>query len=162
VYKNICLFIIGMVLFSMIILSCAQEESSEISQQEGIQTHIDYASLADEILEVEKKIMRNPAEKNLRLDLLAVSLDTTARVLRAVGIGEIGSGTQSHAIKLQFAERSALLDARRWLGYLLQWQENYESPDFGTINVDLPGHQIIMKDTTANNEIKMLVQTSIK
>jgi hypothetical protein len=117
--------------------------------------------LASNMLALQDRISQAPADVSLRRELLAVSVDTSRKIVRAAGRGKTPENAPNSAIAQQSADRASYLDACRWLAYLMQWQQHPESPDFGSINGEIPGARTVSKFVSSGNEVITLVETNL-
>ena len=150
---------------TLLFLSCAKEKVEEraIPAQEQSQTQVvvDYGRLAERIERLEQAVREQSTAVEPRLQLLAACLDSTRRVLHVSGRGKPSSTATSEPTALQAAERAAVIDAYRWVAYLLRWNENPRTPDFGTIEGGIPGGFVVYKQTLPGNEILVLLEVAL-
>ncbi|MBC7186298.1 MAG: hypothetical protein H5U38_04585 [Calditrichaeota bacterium] len=136
------------------------EERGQVAPQETATFKGDYAALFRQIGELQERVRANPADPELRRDLVAAAVDTVERRLWVAGRGLIPSGAASRPVALQAAERAALTDAYRWVALLLKWKQDYRTPDFGSVEAAVPAVQIVHRDTS-DNEVRLLVEAPL-
>jgi hypothetical protein len=155
--------VVGVLLGGMTVLACSKDEVGEIHHQEGVVMPEDYAGLLDKIDRIENEIRQHPTDVNLRAELVAASVDTAARLIRAVGRGLPAElAKRSRPLALQSAERASVVDAYRWVAYLMKWTKDHRFPDYGAIEASVPGVRIVLRDTLANDEIRLLVEADLR
>ncbi|MCR4440274.1 MAG: hypothetical protein QHJ34_15585 [bacterium] len=137
------------------------EERGQVAPEESASFKSDYAALFQQIGELQERVRANPADPELRRELVIAAVDTAGRRLWATGRGLAPSGAASRPAALQAAERAALTDAYRWVALLLKWKDDYRTPDFGSVEATVPGVQIVHRDTSGN-EVRLLVEAPLR
>jgi len=156
----------GIFFLAFLISHCAKkEETRELRPESAVTiTEIDSAAsqqLLAELLDLQTQIREHPSDVELRKLYLAKSIDSQTGAIRTAGIGLPPQNSPSALISQQAAERAALMDAGRWIAYILEWRQHIDSPDFGSISGDIPGTKIIYKNLTPDTvEVLVQAQTS--
>ena len=146
--------------------SCSKKEdwkeiqpTKDATSQQSLQQE-KAKELAKSLLAIEDKIRQAPTDQSLRQELLKLSVSEKDKLIRAAGVGKAPENASSPAIARQAAERTAYIDANRWLLYILKWRQDASKPDFGAIKGQLPGARIVVKDYSAAGEAIVLVETT--
>ncbi|HPG39629.1 MAG TPA: hypothetical protein PLP19_20300 [bacterium] len=114
------------------------------------------------LLPLQEKILQTPDNVDLRRELVAASVNSEQKTLRAVGYGLPPEHAANSAMAQQAAERAAYLDACRWAAYIIKWQDSPDSPAFGEIEGNIPGARIIYKETADDGKISMVVELAME
>ena len=138
-----------------------KEESGELHHKEGAPLKIDYEQLTKDIYHIEEKIRAHTDDTTLRAELVTLCVDSSAGVIRAVGRGLPLESSRSRPLALQSAERAALVDAYRWVAYLLRLKDDISVPQYGVIETSVPSVSVVKKDTLHNDEIRLMVETKL-
>ena len=146
------------------LVSCGKkEEVKELQAQKAAVSTLkpeEAEKLSAVLLDLQDQIRQNPTDVDLRTAYLEKSVDERAGLMRASGLGKPPVNASSELIARQAAERAAYLDACRWIAYLREWRKNPSIPDFGTIQANIPGAEIVYRKTE-DNESLVLVQVSL-
>lgn len=111
-----------------------------------------------EILQIQHAIIANPQSDSLRRELGRRAMDAGARVIWTVGTGRVTDPTS--AIAISNAERAAWIDGNRWAAYLIEWQKNNFSTEFGSVQTQVPGSMVERK-SMSDSLCVVLVKTSM-
>lgn len=115
---------------------------------------------AQEMLELQNRIMKSPGEVALRRALGEKAIMADAGVVWSIGRGKISPTTTSLSVAQSQAELAARIDAARWAAYLLEWQKNGYATAFGALQAQAPGGEVINK-TLNDSTCIVLVKTPL-
>jgi hypothetical protein len=158
------LFIFIFVAFCALVSCGKKEEVKELQPNKaaaGTLKPEEAEKLSAVLLDLQDKIRQNPTDVDLRTGYLENSVNERAGLMRASGLGKPPLNASSGLIARQASERAAYLDACRWIAYLREWRKNPSAPDFGTIQANIPGAEIVYKKTNEDNESLVLVQVGL-
>jgi hypothetical protein len=122
----------------------AQQPEGGVS--ESIQVPSEAAS--DTLLQLQRQIMQQPENAALRRELGHRAIDEQSGVIWAVGIGKVNPQASSPSVAQSQAEQAALADASRWAAYLIEWRKTDYATNFGTLQGNVPGVQLVRKAVT--------------
>lgn len=148
----------------LVICACEKKQSDqEIKPIEtgGMAVKVDYSELLARLLERQQMTMQNPSAAEPRRELLEIAVYSEARKVFAAGIGKPPADARSNAIAQQNAERAAFIDGCRWAAYILAWNEDLNTPDFGRIKSEIPSCRVVYKNTHPE-EIQVVVEADIR
>ena len=134
-----------------------KQQEQKLSKQENSQLTVEQLDqLLEDLLEIQGEIQSHPQDVHLRKKLVEKS--KSQDILIAAGYGIPPKGDQSETIKRRAAEQAAYIDACRWLGYLQLWADDVSQPDFGSINSQIQNAVKIHVNTSATNQVQVLVE----
>lgn len=154
---GICICLV--VLFS----NCKKEEKVGQTKMPAAgeqETEIQLSRLTGDLLSVQEQIRQQPADVDLRLRLLELAVNQEKRWLRAVGIGLIPTDAPNLSVAMQGAERAAFLDGCRWIAYIMAWNKDARTPEFGQISGQVPPAKIVYKHSD-HRQVTVLVETEM-
>jgi hypothetical protein len=137
-------------LFVVLITSCDKKQEQNVEElsnksEAGSMTattgipKVDDDYLA-EIYELQERIKLDHQNIELRKSYCQKAYFPESGQIISMGIGLLNNPKTGQAIPKALAERVALIDAARWVGYIEVWLEQQYQPDFGKLNkqVNLP------------------------
>ncbi|MBN1996298.1 hypothetical protein JW935_02015 [candidate division KSB1 bacterium] len=139
------------------------EKEGSITVEESVQVDLAVleAELVPKLLEIEKSIMTDPTNVELRRQFVEAATDEAVKKIRAVGIGKPPETGQESETVLKLVERAAIVDSYRWLAYLQKWSKDPSQPDFGSLSGDLPASHILFVKPTPEQGAIALVETDL-
>ncbi|MBN2356189.1 hypothetical protein JXO59_08750 [candidate division KSB1 bacterium] len=144
--------------------SCKKEEKGgEIKPPPASipESELQLSRIAGDLLSLQEQIRQNPQDLELRLQLLTLAVNQEQKSVRAVGIGKIPSESQNLTVASQGAERAAFIDGCRWIAYLLAWNKDHRTPDFGHIRGEVPPAKTLYKHT-APDQVVVMVEANLE
>ncbi|NOY57698.1 MAG: hypothetical protein GXO75_02035 [Calditrichaeota bacterium] len=145
--------------------ACSEKEKAqEMKAEEGagqISPVEQAENLIPKLQELQQAIQLDPQNTDLHKKLVALSVDKTSNVARAVGYGKAPKNVKSSAMAIQGARQAAYVDGCRWLAYILQWEQHPQQPAFGSIEGEIPGAKIVHKIDASDQGIIVLVESKL-
>ena len=147
-----------------LLVSCEKkEQGGQVAPEKGTgtQTQQQTGQLTADLLSLQDKIRQAPSDVSLRMNLVAMSVDSSRNVVRAAGRGKPTENAANPAMARQSAERASYLDACRWAAYIIEWSKHPDTPEFGSIAGNIPGTRVLDKNNSPDNEVLTLVETDL-
>jgi hypothetical protein len=125
------------------------------AEQVEILSETQYSHLLGDLLSIQEKIKQAPDDAAYRLDLLQGAVRRAEKKIYMAGAGRLPEESSSAAV-LQNAERAAMLDAARWVGYALEWKKHPDQPAFGALQARIPPVKIVYKSASPEQVVVLV------
>lgn len=143
----------------------APETGGAVSASETTETQaearVPTAAEAQALLALQERIMQQPQEVALRRALGQKAIDANAGVVWSMGRAKISTVAASPNVAQSQAELAARIDASRWAAYLRAWHTSDYAADFGAIQMQVPGGEVVSK-TVTDSICVVLLKTSLR
>ena len=131
-------------IFFILISACDKKQQQEVEELTvkngaGSQTeHVDIPEVDDDhlsqIYELQERIKLDHKNIKLRKDYCQKAYFPESNYIFSMGIALLNNPKNGQPIPKALAERVAMMDAARWVGYVETWLDQQYMPDFGTLN----------------------------
>lgn len=146
---------------AVLLLSCSRNDKQQPREPESSGTLRTSESTASQVavrepntaevetmLTLQERIKQQPQDRALRRELGRKAIDASNALVWTIGRAKIATTAVSFNIAQSQAEFAACIDASRWAAYLLAWHQNDYATDFGTIQTQVPGGEVVSKVVT--------------
>lgn len=128
------------------------EVSGSLSTNESaaLQTEVRAPSEAEAqaLLALQERIKQQPRDIALRRELGRKAIVVSHAIVWSIGQAKNPPAAASPNIAQSQAELAARTDASRWAAYLVSWHKNDYATDFGAIQAQVPGGEVVSKAFT--------------
>ena len=126
-----------------LLLYCTEKPSADAPANTAVPASFAIPEIEEDnlkrLFEDQLRIMRFPDNPEYRKIFITQAYFKPENALVTFGTARKSHPQTGNPVNTALLKRAALLDARRWAAYSLQWIENVHSPDFGKIQTESAG-----------------------
>lgn len=116
----------------------------------------DYLS---ELFDLQERIKLDHQNIELRKTYCNKALFPESGYIFSMGIGLLSNPKSGAPIPRAMAERVAMIDAARWVGYIEMWLEQQYQPDFGSLNKQVNRPLKVINEITLGDSLIVFYAT---